>query len=189
VAKACANTSPGHGFEGPGIHFNGVFLPWHRYFTWLYETALIKECQYTGAQPYWDWTLDNPEYGSSFEKSSVFDPVTGFGGNGVGSVIAPYADQQAAPPGNCIGDGPFQNLNLALGYGFNVQSNPHCLIRDINATLANDSLGWTKNILPLLAHTDYVSMAAEWDYSSVGAPTGPHGAGHKGVGGEVRLLL
>lgn len=26
-----------------------------RYFLWTYETALIEECGYKGAQPYWDW--------------------------------------------------------------------------------------------------------------------------------------
>lgn len=26
-----------------------------RYFLWTYETALIEECGYKGAQPYYDW--------------------------------------------------------------------------------------------------------------------------------------
>jgi tyrosinase len=172
--------------DGPGIHFNGVFLPWHRYFLWQYESALINECQYKGAQPYWDWTLDNPEYTSSFEKSTVFDPTTGFGGNGAGSTPAPYVDEQAAPPGNCITDGPFAAYQPNIGYGFNTDANSHCIIRNFNVTLANDSLGWTKNVLALLNQTDYAAMTHEYDYSSVGAPAGVHGAGHKGVGGEVR---
>ncbi len=29
----------------------GNFLTWHRYFTYAYETALRKECCYTGSQP------------------------------------------------------------------------------------------------------------------------------------------
>jgi len=176
----------GHGMEGPGIHFNGVFLPWHRYFLWSYESALINECGYTGAQPYWDWTLDNPEYGSSFEKSTIFDPKFGFGGNGNGgSVDEVYTNQQGTPPGNCIADGPFVNDQPSFGFGFSVESNSHCLIRNLNTTLANDSLGWTKNVRALLNQTQFWAMSNEMDYSSVGAPAGIHGAGHKGVGGEM----
>lgn len=33
------------------IHNTGNFLSWHRYFTYAYEQALIKECGYTGTQP------------------------------------------------------------------------------------------------------------------------------------------
>jgi len=160
-----------------------------RYFLWAYESALIEECNYKGTQPYWDWTADNPEYGSSFEKAAVFslDPAVGFGGNGAdGSFEVPAnATQQGAPPGSCITGGAFAADQVNLGYGYSVSSNPHCISRNIQIDLANESLGWTKNILPLVAHTDYWSMAQEWDTSSVGAPAGPHGAGHKGVGGEM----
>lgn len=33
------------------IHSTGNFLAWHRYYTWLYEEALQKECGYKGTQP------------------------------------------------------------------------------------------------------------------------------------------
>jgi len=158
-----------------------------RYFLWTYENALINECQYKGAQPYWDWTADNPEYGSSFEKSPLFDPETGFGGNGAqgSSVVPQTASQQAVPPGSCIADGPFAATQVNLGYGYAVASNPHCIMRNIQIDLANESLGWTKNIVPLTQKTDFWSMSNEFDVSSVGAPAGAHGAGHKGVGGEM----
>ena len=39
------------------IHFTGMFLPWHRYFVKYFEDALIYRCNYTGATPYWDWTI------------------------------------------------------------------------------------------------------------------------------------
>jgi tyrosinase len=34
-----------------GVHFNGVFLPWHRYFLWMYENTLRDECGWTMGQP------------------------------------------------------------------------------------------------------------------------------------------
>lgn len=33
------------------IHYTGNFLSWHRYYTFLYEEALQKECGYEGTQP------------------------------------------------------------------------------------------------------------------------------------------
>ena len=39
------------------IHFTGLFLPWHRAFVNDFERELRTECNYKGAQPYWDWTL------------------------------------------------------------------------------------------------------------------------------------
>jgi tyrosinase len=34
-----------------GVHFNGVFLPWHRYVIWVYETTLREECGWDMGQP------------------------------------------------------------------------------------------------------------------------------------------
>ena len=33
------------------VHFDGVFLPWHRYFLHAHETLLRNECNYTGPIP------------------------------------------------------------------------------------------------------------------------------------------
>jgi tyrosinase len=40
-------------FSPNGIHSNGVFLPWHRYFITVWEEALQKECGWDQALPYW----------------------------------------------------------------------------------------------------------------------------------------
>jgi tyrosinase len=166
---------------GPGIHNNGFILPWHRYLVWQYETALINECKYSGGGvPYWDWSLDNPEYGRRFQDSPVFDPVYGFGGNGKGgSVPAPPPqdmDMSKLPNGNCIADGPLAGSlsNLGPGYNLNVK-NPHCIIRNFNTTFADITLGWTNSVVPLLKHKDFANFTSAFSFPGTGAPTGVHG--------------
>lgn len=41
------------------IHFTGLFFPWHRWYVYVYETALKSKCGFTGASPYWDWAKGN----------------------------------------------------------------------------------------------------------------------------------
>jgi tyrosinase len=156
--------------------------------------VLINECGYKGAHPYWDWTLDTPEFGHHFNESSVFDPTVGFGGNSMtGSVPdEPFGSMpNASDPmtGNCISDGPFARFNSTLGPGFQLeQSNPHCLVRNFNVTLADQSLQWTANVLPLLNDTDFFVLTQQMDRPPNNAPIGVHGGGHSGVGGEVSEL-
>lgn len=52
-----------------GVHGVWVFLPWHRYAIWTFETILRSEGNYTGTQPYWDWTLDSPASNGSLLSS------------------------------------------------------------------------------------------------------------------------
>jgi tyrosinase len=66
------------------------YLLKNSYLLYIYETALIYECGYNGAQPFWDWTLDDPENnGAQFNNSPIFDPVYGFGGNGENGSVTP----------------------------------------------------------------------------------------------------
>lgn len=39
-------------------HYICIVLPWHRYYVRVHELLLQTECNYTGAQPYWDEQLD-----------------------------------------------------------------------------------------------------------------------------------
>ncbi|KAF2663798.1 Di-copper centre-containing protein [Microthyrium microscopicum] len=164
--------------QPPGIHENGVFLPWHRYFLALYEHALRSECGYTGAQPYWDWTLDTPSMNGSFVNSPIFDPITGFGGNGT----IPDANSTFS----CVSDGPFANRTLPLSRGIDhMISQPHCLRRNL-APFATDPGLSLQNVNRLLNHTKY------WDFSigmdnvdETAEVLGVHLAGHGGVGGEM----
>ncbi|TKX22697.1 tyrosinase ustQ [Elsinoe australis] len=91
---------------GNVAHGAANFLSWHRWFIALFEQSLRKECHYTGPLPYWDWTLDwqHPE------KSAVFDPETGFGGNGNPSIPS------AVNEGWCVTDGPFAGLRVPFDY-------------------------------------------------------------------------
>lgn len=94
------------------IHYTGHFLPWHRYMVAVYESMLRSECNYAGAQPYWDWTLDTPA--NKWASSPVFDPVTGFGGNGVPTPTDP--NDPFAVPGRTgsgyVVDGPFTGRSV-----------------------------------------------------------------------------
>ena len=40
-------------FNPNGIHSNGVFLPWHRYFITVWEDVIQKECGWDQPMPYW----------------------------------------------------------------------------------------------------------------------------------------
>jgi len=63
------------------IHFTGLFLPWHRWYVHVYETALKEKCAYTGSSPYWNWSRDSRDvYDSDLFKDP--DPVSGLGGWG-----------------------------------------------------------------------------------------------------------
>jgi tyrosinase len=63
----------------------------------LYEKAL-QDCGYKGTAMYWDWVADS----DNATLSAVWDPVTGFGGNGQGT----GNHGNHAPP---VQDGPFKD--------------------------------------------------------------------------------
>ncbi|KAH7306089.1 hypothetical protein BKA65DRAFT_442975 [Rhexocercosporidium sp. MPI-PUGE-AT-0058] len=192
--------------SGPGIHFNGVFLPWHRYLLWTYEAALRDECSYSGAQPYWDWTLDTVSHGgASFASSPIFSPTHGFGGNGVDGTTPFPLDQFdffGAPWGSCVADGPFASPPTPLrnlGYGYNLTTaHPHCVKRNFQVTTfsgVDSCLSWPGMVYPLLttAAGDFANFTSSMG-TGPGAldtrfdpncPLGIHGGGHFGVGGEM----
>ncbi|KAF8470980.1 Di-copper centre-containing protein [Russula ochroleuca] len=92
------------------IHFTGLFLPWHRWYVHIFEESLKNKCGYTGVSPYWNWTIDAPDfYESSFWKDS--DPVSGLGGWG-----DPNADFR-------VPDGGFHKLPLSYPTPHTVRRN------------------------------------------------------------------
>jgi tyrosinase len=172
-------------------HFSGPFQPWHRMMVQSYESDLRQLCGYTGAQPYWDWTLD-ADTEQAFLDSPLFDPITGFGGNG------PYVNttnmnntnlgEEKVPGktgGGCVPNGPFVNLSVNMGPGNSTAYNPRCLKRDFSPYLVS----WTLNsslVNWVLAADSYAvfDLRAQGDGISVWDMT-YHGGGHAGVGGDT----
>ncbi|KAL6853090.1 hypothetical protein ACO1O0_007643 [Amphichorda felina] len=163
------------------IHYVGHFLPWHRWFTALYEQGLRDECGYRGAQPYWDWTLDvTPS--SKFTESPVFDPVFGFGDNGPFIPSNNTNDVPGRTGGGCVEDGPFKDLVVNLGPLDDLSGNPRCLKRDFSPYFAGRYLGMNQTELTL-EQPDF----GWFDNVVEGGPSfdasGVHGGGHYSVGG------
>ncbi|RYP40396.1 hypothetical protein DL767_001751 [Monosporascus sp. MG133] len=119
------------------IHFVANFLPWHRWFVKLHEDLLRTECGFTGTQPYWDWSIDADN--KDMPHSPVFDPVTGFGGDGKRTGSSEPGFQR------CVVDGPFANTNLTLAMGWPNMNDPgnrlHCFTREFNGGEGNDENG------------------------------------------------
>lgn len=66
--------------------------------------------------------------------------------------------------------------------------NPRCIIRNFKPDLADQTLGWTKDIVPFLKVKGYPAFNLAVDVSVVGAPFGPHLAAHLAVAGEMSNL-
>jgi len=171
------------------VHFVGHFLAWHRYFTATYEKMLRSECGYQGAQPYWDWTLDTPA--SNYVNSPVFDPVTGFGGNGPFEASDPngFFEVPGRTGGGCVSDGPWAGLSdvVHLGPGPNIEYNPQCLRRDLSPYFAARYLGMNQTALTL-SQPDFGWFNAVVDGKPDFEASGVHGGGHYGVGGTLGTM-
>ncbi|KAE8331017.1 hypothetical protein BDV39DRAFT_212441 [Aspergillus sergii] len=181
------------------IHFNGLLLPWHRHFVYLWEMALREECGYKGSVPYWNWALDT----ENLAESPLFDgSSTSLSGNGA------YDQNEPMPctpggicfprgtGGGCVESGPFKDLQLHMG-PFNsslAQSygslpvnawdyNPRCLYRSLNQALLA-ALNNQTRIDQMQASTNIR------DWLAIMSPSNPdltssHGGGHGGVGGAM----
>ena len=151
-------------------------MPWHRYYLKLHETMLQEECGYRGAMPY-EYSLKmhtsnhrltpQPRYWNEYldvpyiKNASVFDPVTGFGGNGV----APFG---------CIGDGPFANLTLRFLADFSTAE--YCIFRFMNECAFKGAVKSNIDLcLTMKKYTDAWHCLENL----------PHAAGHAGTGGLV----
>jgi tyrosinase len=149
------------------IHNVAAFLPWHRFFVHVYEEALRTECGYTGTALYWDWVADSP----APAQASVWDPDTGFGGNG--------SSTDGSWLSYCVRDGPFKDWRPRWWSGEDL---PHCLSRQWvrGEPLANqqEMLGYAYDanvVAGLFVNTDFQEFA-NWLENS------PHAAVHFGVG-------
>ncbi|KAJ3526902.1 hypothetical protein NMY22_g9986 [Coprinellus aureogranulatus] len=168
------------------IHSVGHFLPWHRHLVTLYNRALQEECGYVGPTTYWDWTRDDTSL--PVRQSPIFDPVTGFGGDGVpGTYTLPPDPKNESDtfPGagsfiykGCVQDGPFKNWIVHLGPG--KMNTEHCLVRGMQEfarqayTTSN-----VDRILKAETFEDFRNLADELTMRGI------HGSGHLLVGGEM----
>lgn len=126
----------------------------------VHEDLLRTECNYTGYQPYWDEMLD-ADASYNVSDSIVFDPDTGFGGEG----------------GDCVDDGPFANLTLRFSESWGViNTTEYCLSRSFgNAGFQGANSTYVAECMAAQNFT----TAYECFRSS------PHTAGHAGVGGTM----
>ncbi|KAH6653182.1 hypothetical protein BKA67DRAFT_647138 [Truncatella angustata] len=174
-------------------HFTGPFQPWHRVYVKLYETELRGTCGYTGAQPYWDWTLD-ADSEEGFLASPVFDNMTGFGGNGPYVNTTDYETTNVPVKipyktgGGCVEDGPFLNMSVNMGPGSNIEYNPQCLTRDFSPWLITQTLNTTVVDWGLSANSfavyDYRTQGTGIEVSGMTY----HAGGHLGVGGDIGTI-
>ncbi|KAI9641112.1 hypothetical protein NHQ30_010542 [Ciborinia camelliae] len=177
----------------------GQFLPYHRYFVASYEKALREECGYRGAQPYWDWTLDISSAGD-FAQSPIFDARFGFGGNGAwipynasdaNQPSAPLGDMPGRTGGECVTDGPFQNITLRLGPGPDLSGSagPVCLRRDFSPLIATRFLD-ERDIQYTLQQPDFgwFNIVIDGDQRTMLPPNfvsrSIHAGGHWSIGGS-----
>lgn len=164
-----------------GVHGVGVFLPWHRYTIWTFESVLRTECNYTGAQPYWDWTLDSPASNASLLASPI---LRAFGGNGSAAT-------------GCVEDGPFAgNASLHIGPADSMKWNPRCLTRVIDQDTFDIRSNWDDVFAPLLQlknHKQVQLFIDELDFvgleDRIDKFANPHALMHSVFGGDVCSLL
>jgi len=135
----------------------------------VYEKAL-KDCGYTGSAMYWDWAADS----GAPSKAAVWDPVTGFGGNGSDT------DGNALFPR--VANGPLRNLRPTY---VDLDVNPHYLSRNFapghpEANLA-EMIGfqYTPEIVAeVSSQTNYRDF---WNQLE----SRPHAVVHAGISGDM----
>jgi tyrosinase len=182
------------------IHYNGYFLGWHRYFTWLYEKALREECGYQGYAPYWDWSLDYEDPTKSPIWSGDEYSLSGDGAvdpNNNGTILgAGTPGELIMPPGaggGCVYSGPFKDMKVNLGPAdlgndapgpvAALNYNPRCLKRDINAWcsqrwLRPEQISNLINNYTTVLDFQNILQGVGVDFA------GPHGGGHFTFGGD-----
>ncbi|KAH6639890.1 hypothetical protein C7974DRAFT_450209 [Boeremia exigua] len=178
--------------QADAMHFVGYFYPWHRLLLRAYELELAA-CGYAGGQPYWDWSLD-ANSSDDFFNSPIFDPITGFGGNGdyingtkenplpgVTSTLGDIpVDVEDRSGGGCLSNGPFANLSIHMGPGFNTSYNEWCIRRDFVPSVFM-AAGHSTAVDAAMSHTTFGAFSQQSEATN-------HGAGHIGVGGLYGVL-
>ncbi|KAI8822909.1 uncharacterized protein EV422DRAFT_522645 [Fimicolochytrium jonesii] len=143
-------------------HNTAQFLPWHRYFIGIYEKLLREQCGYSGAVPYWDWSLDS----QAPERSELLTPKW-FGANG---------DRSNE---NCLSSGQYRQAKPRFTDG----QREDCIRRQWR----DEETG---SRLPSLASYPYVMEILETATDSYNTfrealEHGPHDQVHSSLGGDM----
>ncbi|KUJ17276.1 Di-copper centre-containing protein [Mollisia scopiformis] len=174
------------------VHFNGPFLPWHRWLLHLWETELRTTCGYKGYQPWWDLLQDNTIGG--YAKSPLFDNTYGLGGNGPyiadvsSNITFPVQTPTVIPGrtgGGCVEVGPFANMTINMGMGLDLSYNPHCMRRDFSPTLVAEAFSNAYYEAALASENFQELNQNIQGYSFEISGMRLHAALHIGVGGQV----
>lgn len=121
---------------------------------------------------YWDWTLDSLDPASS----TIWDPVSGFGGNGNPNVT----DNDALSTRKCVTDGPFKDLRPSY---VTDNYNEHCLARNWNNGTDFPGRMLGENYTPeVVAGIQAIGNYTSYRYDLEGTP---HGAIHASIGGDM----
>ncbi|PWY74371.1 Di-copper centre-containing protein [Aspergillus heteromorphus CBS 117.55] len=158
-----------HATSGSFSHHAAAFLSWHRYFIQVFEDTLREDCGYQGTLVYWDWSLD----WNNLTGAPVWDPETGFGGDG------DMAGEITIGEGRCVTDGPFAG-HINMFYG--PKDHPHCLSRGFTdgeghyGTIPGESVH-PERIEDILSQEDYESFFFALE-------KGPHDTIPNGVRGD-----
>ncbi|KAF8861250.1 Di-copper centre-containing protein, partial [Acephala macrosclerotiorum] len=174
------------------VHFNGPFLPWHRWLLKLWEDELRNTCGYKGYQPWWDLLADNTIEG--YPASPLFDDVYGMGGNGPyieyvnDTAVFPVTTPTEIPGrtgGGCVAVGPFANHTVNMGMGLDLSYNPHCMRRDFSPLLVSEAFS-DANYEAAMASENFQELNLNIQgYSFEVSGMRLHAGLHIGVGGQV----
>ena len=140
---------------------------------------------------YWDWTKDTKN-GGSLANSPVFDPTTGFGGDGVpGTYTIPTDSDGSVPPyvwitdfvKGCVGTGPFTDVVRHVGPG--KRFTDHCIVRGFDGQAAAAPTLSTAYVNILLSENTYDNFWNRMDGIPFKTEIRTHDAGHIALGGEM----
>ncbi|KAE8385645.1 hypothetical protein BDV23DRAFT_188018 [Aspergillus alliaceus] len=185
------------------IHQNGLLLPWHRHFIFLWEATLREECGYRGSLPYWNWALD----AYNLLGSPLFNGnATSLSGNGAYTAeeVRTCSSQGVCLPrgtgGGCVESGPFANFqvhmapldeNLIQSYASlppnTFDYKPRCLTRSLNPYIVAPFNNQTV-VDQLLASSNIIEFLTIMEPSGFD-DMGLHGGGHHAVGGDLANLF
>ncbi|EMD63643.1 hypothetical protein GGP41_005712 [Bipolaris sorokiniana] len=193
------------------IHGTGNFLTWHRYFTWVFEQMIRKECGYKGTFPYYNWAhyASDPKSGPFFDGSASSMSGDGSYVPGRNSSCFPW-DGIAGPcymhlapgsGGGCVTSGPFKDFKINMGplqtmlqlpgggLPKNPQANglgynPRCLRRDISLQAANATTD-SEVVRLINNYTDIATFQREYQGAFAEGRMGVHTGGHYTIGGDA----